>query len=330
MTGNSSTAGKPRTSAVLLFDNFSNHCLANTIEPLRAANQYAGETLYDWQIIGLERGVVHSSSGLPVQASQALREHPGGDYLMLMPSYGFEEYTQRGPLQAIRSAATRFEHLVGMDAGAWLLAAAGLLDRHRATIHRDEFLRFRERFPEVDVVADRYVIDRRRLSCGGVVTALELVLALIEAHHGAMLRLQIASLFMLGEAPSDALSSARQRYNRHQMIDNAVACMHRHLEEPLPIGAIAAELGLRQRQLETLFGERVGRTPQQVYKHLRLLEVRRLLEASNESITTIALRCGYSNASAMTRAFRQAFGMAPRELRRDNNGFHRHEQRTRP
>jgi AraC family transcriptional regulator, carnitine catabolism transcriptional activator len=108
-----------------LFDRFSNHCLANAIEPLRAANTFAGRTLYRWSFLSLDGAQVTSSSGLPVQPDTTLARHPGGDYLFLMPSYGFRDQAGPATARALRSAARRFGALVGMDTGAWLLAAAG-------------------------------------------------------------------------------------------------------------------------------------------------------------------------------------------------------------
>ena len=55
----------------------------------------------------------------------------------------------------------------GLDSGSWMLARAGVLNGYRATSHWDILNSLSEEFPEVDVVADRFVIDRNRASCGG-------------------------------------------------------------------------------------------------------------------------------------------------------------------
>jgi hypothetical protein len=101
---NSRTSAPCRTVGVLLFDRFSNHCLANAIEPLRAANTFAGRTLYRWSFLSLDGAQVTSSSGLPVQPETTLARHPGGDYLFLMPSYGFRDQAGPATARALRSA----------------------------------------------------------------------------------------------------------------------------------------------------------------------------------------------------------------------------------
>jgi AraC family transcriptional regulator, carnitine catabolism transcriptional activator len=303
---------KPCRVGVLLFERFSNHCLANAVEPLRAANGFAGRSLYDWTFLSVDGARVTSSSGLPVQPDGTLARHPGGDLLLVMPSYGFRDHATPATLRALRSAARRFGALVGMDTGAWLLAAAGLLGGRRATIHWDEMTAMAERFPEVEVVDARFVIDGDRITCGGVTTAFDLMLALIEARHGPMLRLEVAGLFQPGARASGVPEPATGRRG----VDRAVAAMRRSLEAPLPIARIAAEAGLSQRALEHAFRAALGRTPQAVYRSLRLREARRLVTGTGMSVAEIADRCGYADASAMTRAFRDEFAVAPRDLRR--------------
>jgi transcriptional regulator GlxA family with amidase domain len=311
---NSKTSSGCRDVGVLLFDSFSNHCLANAIEPLRAANTLSGKSLYRWTFLSVDGAGVVSSSGLPVQPALPLARHDGGDLLFVMPSYGFRSHANTSTLRALRSAGGRFRTLVGMDTGAWLLAAAGLLAGRRATIHWDEMTALAERFPDLDVRDERYVIDGNRITCGGVTTTFDLVLDLIEAHHGAMLRLEVAALFVPGET---RFAGGRVHPpTRRRGVDLAVAAMRRNLETPLPLGEVAAVAGLSQRGLEAAFRGALGLTPQAVYRGLRLREARRLAEGTTMSVAEIAARCGYADASAMTRAFRQEFGLSPREFRK--------------
>ena len=88
----------PREIAILLFDRFSNHCLANAVEPFRAANMLSRKELYRWQFVTWDGRDVVSSSGLPVTPGARLADHPGGDYLFLLPSYGYAGETEGGRL----------------------------------------------------------------------------------------------------------------------------------------------------------------------------------------------------------------------------------------
>ena len=115
----------PRHFAMLLFEGFSNLCLANAVEPLRAANTLARRMLYTWRHVGIGAGIAASSSGLPVRL-EALAAQPRGDYLFVLPSYGYAAQDTPGCRAALRAAAARHGCVVGLDTGSWLLAAAAV------------------------------------------------------------------------------------------------------------------------------------------------------------------------------------------------------------
>lgn len=302
-----------RSVALLLFDGFSNLCLANAVEPLRAANTLARRPLYSWRHLGLTAETVRSSSGLPVQPER-LGAQAGGDYLFVMPSYGYVGLDTGALRRALRAAAGRFGTLAGLDTGSWLLASAGLLDGRRATSHWDILTHLAEAFPEVAVVDDRFVIDGDRISCGGATTSLELMLALIEAHHGPALALEVAALFMYGER--DPRIDPLHHMPPQRTVQAAAALMRRNVERPVDIGEIAKGLGLGRRALELAFQSHAQVTPARAYRRIRLNEARRLLEETRQGVAEIAGRCGYTDATAMTRAFGREFGLSPRALRR--------------
>lgn len=306
------TSPPSRRIGVLLFDQFSNHCLANAVEPLRAANGIAGRPLFGWQFLTLDGRPVVSSSGLPVTPHGALRD-AAGDELFVVSSYGHRKQMTPSALRGLAAAARRFETVVGMDTGAWLMAAAGLLDRRCATIHWDELTAFAEAFPDVEVREDRFVIDGDRVTCGGVTTTFDLILHMIDERHGSMLRLEVAALFMHGERSQ--LSEPGVRMTGAQKLDAAAALMRRNIEVPLSVDRIARQVGLSRRGLEVLFVRATGTSPAAVYRAIRLREARRLVEQTTHGIAEIATRSGYQDASAMTRAFRREFGTTPRRIR---------------
>ncbi len=301
---------------VLLFEGFSNHCLANTVEPLRAVNTLAGHKAYDWRFLTLDGAPVSSSSGLQVAPHGRLAEQ-SGDMLIVMPSYGYRAHAGWRTQSALRSAAHRFATLAAMDTGSWLLAEAGLLDAYRATIHWEEFTGFSERFPEVDATRERFVIDRDRITCSGAMAAFDLVMFLIGRDQGQALAVEVAQMLMTRDS---ARSHAGGAGVASRLVNRALAVMQDHLEEPLPITEIARRSGRTRKSLETRMRAELGASPQQVYRRMRLVLARKLVGETALPVAEIALRCGYQNASAMTRAFRSEFGASPRELRSRRTG----------
>ena len=301
---------KTKHFALLLYPGFSALCLANAVEPLRAANMLSRRMLYRWRFLSPTATTVQSSSDMPVQ-TEALQGQTG-DFLFVMPSYGDHD-TGTGRRQ-LRAAAKRFQTLVGLDTGSWLLAAAGLLDGHRVTSHWDMLDALEETYPDLTVTRARFEIDGNRASCGGATTTLDLMLHLIELHHGATLALEVAALFMYGEQPP--MAQPDRLLPNHQVLRAAAALMRRNIENPLRIGEIAQALGFSQRALELTFQAQTGQTPARLYRAIRLAEARRRVETTRESIAEIATRTGYDDPTAMTRAFRAEYGDTPSALRK--------------
>lgn len=312
----SKTSEKTQTVAVLLFPRFSNHCLANALEPLRAANEFLMREAYRWEFVTLDGQAVESSSGLPVLPSRALKSHPGGDFLFVAPSYAVRDFAEQRTARALRAAAKRFDKVVGMDTGAWLMAHAGLLDGLKATIHWDELAAFTENFTSVEAVSDRYVMDKDCFTCGGATTSIELVLDLIARAHGEAIRLEVAALFFYQAPPLQ--TSLFNKVSKSKLVGECVALMAATIENPMQIDALAAEFNMSQKTLSRAFRLELGAPPVTVYKRLRLAAAKRYIVQSEWTIAEISIRCGYTNATAMTRAFVEEFGMTPSYLRKRN------------
>nr|WP_323777734.1 helix-turn-helix domain-containing protein [Amylibacter sp.] len=294
---------------VLLFDHFSNHCLANAIEPLRAANDLTGEHLFEWQFLSLDGKPVVSSSGLQIAPHGRLGGHRG-DMVFVMPSYAYHSHAGAATRAALRAASHRYRVMAGFDTGAWLMAAAGLLAGRRATIHWDELTAFAERFQDVEVLRERFVIDGDRITCTGAMAAFDLVMTLIAEKKGEALRQDVASLFM-----SDARARGISGRAKDRLVAQALDLMQEHVETPLRIGDLARRVGVSQKTLEARVKAVLGATPQQVYRRQRMIVARNLVSDTALGIAEIAVRCGYQDATALTRAFQVEFGTSPRALR---------------
>ncbi|MEO1106069.1 MAG: AraC family transcriptional regulator, partial [Pseudomonadota bacterium] len=184
-----------------------------------AANEFLMREAYRWDFVTLDGAAVKSSSGLPVLPSCRLRDHPGGAFLFVVSSYDVRSFATQATSRALRAAARRFQRIAAMDTGAWLMANAGLLGGAKATIHWDELTAFSETFGEVEAVAERYVIEDQRITCGGAMAAFDLALDLIGRTHGEALRLEVAALFLhqATEAPQDRI----HRHRTSPLVENA-------------------------------------------------------------------------------------------------------------
>ncbi len=305
------TEPQPRVLNILLFDGFSNLCLANFLEPFRAANTLARDPVYTWRCLTMDGQTVRSSSALSLTPDDALTDQDG-DILAVMPSYGFRGLVSGALQTKLRASSKRHLSVAGLDTGSWLLAHAGLLDGVRATIHWEELSQFEEAFPDVDVVRERYVVDGSRITCSGALAAFDLAQFLIAEDHGPVLALEVGE-FLMSDRRTGAVPPTKSAGSA--LVNRAWKVMQANLESPLDIKALARTLGCSQKTLELRMRADLGTTPDALYRRLRMTQARKLVLETGQSVAEIAGRCGYENPSAMTRAFRKEFGQTPRELR---------------
>ena len=301
-------AARPVEIDLLVVDRFSNLCLANAIEPMRAANTFAGRDAYRWRFVTLDGAPVTSSSGLRLLPDAAAAPR-GADYLFVLASYGPERQDTPAMRRALRALAAQAGVVAGLDTGPWLMAAAGLLDGRRATLHWDALEGFAERFPRVETLRARVVSDGRRLTCAGAMSAYEMALGLVRAHLGEAPALEIEGLFLAREPREEAS-------RRAGLVGRALALMRENLETPLPVEALARRLGCQRRTLDRRFRTELGAAPGRVYRHLRLSAARQMAETGAAPVSEIALRCGYADPAALARAFRARYGESITALRR--------------
>jgi transcriptional regulator GlxA family with amidase domain len=98
----------------------------------------------------------------------------------------------------------------------------------------------------------------------------------------------------------------------------ALAMMNAHLEDPLPLDAIARAQGMGLRRMEQLFHHALGQGPGAAYLDLRLQMARRMVTDTRHSLREVALRCGFVDPTGFSRAFRRRFGVPPSQIRQRN------------
>ncbi|GHG97348.1 GlxA family transcriptional regulator [Pseudodonghicola xiamenensis] len=306
----------PLDTVILLPQETNTLSFAATVDPMRAANRLAGRPLFRWRFATPDGQPAGLTSGIAVQG-EALARIDRCDLLLVIAGFGLERHdtpTLRAGLRRIAATGTT---LAGVDGGPWLLAAAGLLDGYRATTHWEDLDRFATRFPEVQVLRDRFHVDRTRLTCGGALPAIDMMLHLIGRRHGAALAARVAGVFLHDTPSNPARAQSRSaRDPRHSRLTaRASLLMEQHIDQPLALPDLARRCGCSPRTLETQFRARLDTTPSAHGLSLRLAEAKRLVTDTDLPMMDIALATGFASAASFSRAFRAAHGQSARSLR---------------
>lgn len=310
----------PLQITLLVLPETSLMTLAATLDPMRAANRVSGREVYRWEIVSLDGTAPPTSCGLSVPVVGAFEPGRRRDVLVVLAAFNVLVHATRPVLHAVRAGARHAAMVGGLEAGAWVLGLAGLLDGRAATTHWEDLEEFAARFPLADVRPDRFVVDGPVFTAGGAMPALDLMLALVRARQGLSTALDVASVYIYDEtrAPSEAqpLVSLGRLREREPRVAAAIRVMEAHLDQPLPVSAIARRGGLSARRLETLFRGAVSTSPGAYYLALRLKAARRLVLDTRLPMADVADRTGFSSISALSRAFRREYGVPPSAARK--------------
>jgi len=226
-----------------------------------------------------------------------------------------------GFLDSLRAAAGRARRVAGVCTGAFLLAAAGLLEGRRCTTHWASCALLAERHPGIAVDPDPiFVRDGHVYTSAGVTAGMDLALALVEEDLGRETALTTARWLVLfvkrpgGQAQFSAQLHAQQADRRP--LRELQAWIADNVDADLSVPALAERAHMSERNFARSFAREVGMTPAAYVECARVESARMALEAGDAPVETVAVRSGFGTVETMRRAFHRRVGVGPADYRR--------------
>lgn len=309
--------------ALFLFDQFQLMDVCGPITAFEIAARLAGadETPL---LLSRNGGPVRSSSGVCLETARA--DDRPIDTLLVSGGNGSQQAMHdTATLNWLRDAAPRARRIGSVCSGAFLLAAAGLLDGRRATTHWRRAAQLAQKFPRIAVEPDRiHVCDRspdgREVwTSAGITAGIDLALALIAADRGEPLARAVAQEMVVyyrrpgGQSQFSALAHLGGDGTPFAAL---LAWMREHLDQPLTIESLAARMAMSPRNFARAFARAIGITPARAVERLRLEVARERVEHTTTPIEQIARETGFHDPERMRRAFVRAFGQPAQAMRR--------------
>lgn len=306
----------PRTTVIVVYPGFQALDLVGPHEVLAAAG-------VEVAIAACAPGAVASESGLAIQAEVALgslapREL---DTVIVVGGDGIDAACADPALTDwLRATGAGARRVASVCTGAFLLAAAGLLDGRRATTHWAHAATLAARHPAVRVEPDRiHVRDGHVWTSAGVTAGIDLALALVEEDAGAELAQDIARRLVLALRRTGGQSQYATAVWRDPVSPGPVRValdrIHAAPGADLGVAALARHAHLSERHFQRLFTAQVGIPPRRYVERARVEAARRQLEATPDGIEAIARDAGFGTAESMRRAFDRELGVTPSEYR---------------
>jgi transcriptional regulator GlxA family with amidase domain len=284
----------------------------------------AGRPLYRVRVATLDGGPVRTSAGysvLPEHDASILRTAD----TVIIPGIHSGSATERGVLEPELAGALDglTSRMVSICTGAFVLAAAGLLDGRPATTHWMHADAFQALFPQVELDPDvLYVDDGDVLTSAGNAAGIDLCLHIVRRDHGAAVANRVArrsvvapwreggqSQFMEPVPDPDGPGTAPTR-----------AWALERLHEPLGLADLAAHSSMSVRTFTRRFREETGMSPAQWLITQRVAAARRLLETTDLPVERIAAESGFGTTASLRQHLHATIGVAPLAYRRTYRG----------
>ena len=302
----------------MIFPDFQLLDAAGPIAAFEIAT-HAPANPYRLRVVGVEAGLVRSSSGIsmPAEALSRLRD---ADTLIVAGGQGTRAMmTSTALIVALKRLLPRVRRMASVCSGAFLLAAAGLLDGKHATTHWRQAPRLARLFPKVQVEPDRiHVREGKIWTSAGVTAGIDLALAMIGEDLGEDVATAVAREMVVyakrpgGQTQHSALLDLESESDRFAKLN---AWIREHLSEDLSVERLAREAAMSERNFARAYVEETGVTPAKAVERLRADAARAALEGGGQ-IQEIAAKTGFGDPERMRRAFIRLYGAPPAALRR--------------
>ena len=328
------TRSPPLRIALLAFDDTQVLDVTGPLEVFGRASRWLKEERgatsdrYALELISAHGPVVCSSSGLRLVADTVLPRGRAGrkstgpcDTLLIAGGRGVGHVAEDPRVLAwVQSQAPRVRRLASVCTGAFVLAAAGLLDGRRAVTHWSECEQLARRYPRITVEEDPiFIRDGHVYTSAGVTAGMDLALALVEEDCGRDVAMAVARELVLflrrpgGQSQFSAQLSA-QTAEREPLRD-LQAWMVDHPGDDLRIPALARRAAMSERHFRRAFTAEVGCPPARFVEQVRVDAARRALEDTADGVDAIAARLGFGTSESMRRAFTRLLHISPTAYR---------------
>ncbi|MEV5380646.1 helix-turn-helix domain-containing protein [Streptomyces nondiastaticus] len=281
-----------------------------------------GVPWYDFRLCNLTEGeAVPARQWFTTHTPHGYRELVEADTVIVPASADVREDPPARLLEAVREAHDRGARIVSLCSGAFVLAAAGLLDGRRAATHWQHAPLLAERYPEVDVDPTvLYIDDGDILTSAGSTAGIDLCLHVLRKDLGSRVAGSVARhLVVPAHRPGGQAQYIETPVPPAETDSGLAPLLHwaaERLHQPLTAPQLARQAGTSVRTLVRRFHRATGTTPLQWLQAQRISRAKELLETTDQPMDKIAEQCGLGGAGNLRLHFARSVGIPPSEYRR--------------
>ena len=279
------------------------------------------ENWYSFSTVSLEQGRLQAMGGIVVQCPNNLDDIEGADTLVIPGWRDKDAPVPRRLAEAISRAHAAGTRLVSICSGAYVLAAAGLLNGRRATTHWRYVEDIRQKYPDIRLEPDRLYVDQDNIfTSAGSSAGIDVCLHLVRSDYGPEVANRVAKRLVM---------HAHRQGGQTQFIDQPVPVDYeadrltdtiQHVRENLgkshTVASLAGKARMSGRTFQRRFTALVGMPVGQWLIQERVSTACDLLQSSDSTLHSISAAVGFSSTARLQYHFRKIYGVSPSEYRK--------------
>ena len=274
---------------------------------------------YRFSVVGLGEGPVRIGPGFLFPATDDCDALARADTIVVPACADVHDDPPEQLVAAVRAAHERGARLVSICSGAFIFAAAGVLDGRRVTTHWMHAAELARRYPSVHVDPSvLYVDEGDVITSAGTAAGIDACLHVVRIDHGAAVAADLAR--RLVTPPHRQGGQAQYTRGPTETDDDWLAPLidwaNARLGAPLTVADLAGQAGLSVRALERRFTRTIGKPPLHWLLLQRVRRAQEILETTSAPIETVATACGFGTATNMRAHFKKHTGVSPAAYRR--------------
>lgn len=303
--------------------------VAGAYKMFSVVNEYrrrsACSPVFEMTLAGNRSGARMESGRFSIETDADFRKIKKTDLIMIPPT-GLDEDTLRMNkvfVPWIRKQYGQGTEIASICTGAFLLATTGLLDGKDCSTHWKAADRFRQLFPQVNLVTDQLITDEGGVyTNGGAYSFLNLILYLVEKYCGRETAIYCAKA---GEIDFERNSQSPfhiftpQKHHNDEPVRAAQEFIEKNISEKISIDAMARKYGLSRRNFERRFKKATADTPINYVQRVKIEYAKKHFEGGNKNVNEVMYDTGYCDRKAFRMAFKKVTGLLPNEYRNKYN-----------
>jgi AraC family transcriptional regulator, transcriptional activator FtrA len=306
--------------ALLTYDGVEMFDLGITCEVFGVdRSEMFGVPWYRLSMCAATPGPITVDGGYDLHVPYGLNRLGRADTVVVPPTERLEEIPDT-VLEALRQAHRRGRRIVSLCTGAFVLAAAGLLDGRRATTHWAVCDDLARSFPAVTVDPGvLYVDDGAIMTSAGTAAGIDLMLHLVRQDFGTEIATQLARQLVVppqrdgGQA--QYIETPMPRLTNANLFAETIDWLQAHLAEPVTVEDLASRSAMSPRSFARQFVASTGTTPYRWLLQQRVQHAQRLLEGSDLTVETVAANSGFVTADNLRKHFKRSLHTTPQAYR---------------